>query len=307
MPIAKKVSIIIPSYKRADMLKKAIESALKQTYSNIEVVVVDDNQPSSIARKSTEGVMSSYKNFSNVKYIKHSENKNGSAARNTGIKNSTGEYIAFLDNDDEFMPDKIELQVKRLEELPNDFGICYTKFIRKKEDKLIDRGIETREGTLTKEILMGTFYISSGSNMLLKREVVVKVNGFNESFQRRQDLEFLIRASKIAKIAQVNKVCLVINKDDRENSLKNFDDIEKNKLQYLETFSDYISELSIEDQEDIIKSQNLLSSRYYILSKNFIELIKYGKRTNISHFLQLRHILYLVKRKLFKQCYGFRL
>ncbi|WP_157663861.1 glycosyltransferase family 2 protein [Sutcliffiella horikoshii] len=307
MYMAKKVSIIIPSYKRADMLKKTIESALKQTYQNTEIIVVDDNSPNSEDRISTEKVMNLYLKIKKIKYIKHSKNKNGSAARNTGIKHSTGDYISFLDNDDEFLPDKIELQVKKLEELPNEYGICYTKFIRRKSGKLIDRGVENREGNLTREILMGTFYISSGSNMLLKRDVVLKIKGFNEKFQRRQDLEFLIRASKITKIAHVNKVCLIINKDDRQNTFKNIWDLENNKRQYLETFSDFIKELPLKDQEDIILSQSLLSSRYFIERKKLRDLIKYNEENNISNLLQFKHIMYLVKRKLLKQCYGFNI
>ena len=94
------VSVIIPTYKRSEMLPRAVESALNQTYSNIEVVVVDDNDPESTWRKDTSERMLQFKNDNRVKYICHEKNSNGSVARNTGIKNSAGSIIAFLDDDD---------------------------------------------------------------------------------------------------------------------------------------------------------------------------------------------------------------
>ena len=113
------VSIIIPTYKRNEKLKKAIESILKQTYQNIEIIVVDDNNPNTEYRKKNEILMQSYIKNSKVKYIKHEKNKNGAAARNTGINAANGKYIGFLDDDDEFLPTKIEKQVDVLEKKEN--------------------------------------------------------------------------------------------------------------------------------------------------------------------------------------------
>lgn len=109
-----KVSIIITTYNRSKNLKNAIESVLKQSYKNIEIVVVDDNDISSLERKLTETVMEGFKSFSNIKYIKHEKNSGGSVARNTGINNSSGNYISFLDDDDEYYPIKIENEVFEL-------------------------------------------------------------------------------------------------------------------------------------------------------------------------------------------------
>lgn len=100
------VSVIIPTYKRPNMLGRAIDSVLGQSYTNIEVVVVDDNSDGDKYRLETIQYMERYANDYRVKYIKHKTNQNGSAARNTGIQNSVGEYIAFLDDDDYFL--KIE-------------------------------------------------------------------------------------------------------------------------------------------------------------------------------------------------------
>src|SRR5690625_1857772 len=110
------VSVIIPTYKRPRMLTRALKSVLMQTYKNIEVIIVDDNDENSEYRKQTINFMKEYKSNPIIKYIKHKKNKGGSEARNTGIYKATGKYISFLDDDDEYMPTKIEKQVKKFKE-----------------------------------------------------------------------------------------------------------------------------------------------------------------------------------------------
>ncbi len=116
------VSVIIPTYKRPNMLGRAIDSVLGQSYTNIEVVVVDDNSDGDKYRLETIQYMERYANDYRVKYIKHKTNQNGSAARNTGIQNSVGEYIAFLDDDDYFLKDRIKEAIHFLQNSSADCG-----------------------------------------------------------------------------------------------------------------------------------------------------------------------------------------
>lgn len=113
------VSIVIPTYRRSEMLERAIKSALAQTYSNLEVLVIDDNglgtPYSGHASDVVEGI-----GDSRVRLIQNEANLGGAGARNVGIEHSNGCYIAFLDDDDEFLPDKVELSVKRFEEVDSD-------------------------------------------------------------------------------------------------------------------------------------------------------------------------------------------
>ena len=97
------VSIIIPTYKRANYLERAIESVIRQSYRNIEIIVVDDNDSGSKYREENIKIMSKYEGCKNIKYLKHRKNKNGAAARNTGIAAAAGEYLTFLDDDDFFL------------------------------------------------------------------------------------------------------------------------------------------------------------------------------------------------------------
>lgn len=105
------VSVVIPTYSRNDMLQQAIDCVLTQTHQKLEVIVVDDNPPESEYRIATEKMMKRYESDSRVRYIQNEKNLGGSGARNVGIEASKGDYIAFLDDDDEYRPNKIEKQL----------------------------------------------------------------------------------------------------------------------------------------------------------------------------------------------------
>ena len=105
------VSVIIPTYSRNDTLIRAINSVLNQTYQNLEIIVVDDNPVESEWRICTEKLMGRYIDNPKIKYIKNKENLGGAGARNEGIKASSSEYIAFLDDDDEYFKERIEKQM----------------------------------------------------------------------------------------------------------------------------------------------------------------------------------------------------
>lgn len=105
------VSIVIPTYSRNETLMNAVQSAINQTHNNIEIIVVDDNPSASKYRKSAEKIMLNFRNDSRVVYIKNKENLGGSGARNVGIRAAKGEYIAFLDDDDSYYPERIEKQL----------------------------------------------------------------------------------------------------------------------------------------------------------------------------------------------------
>ena len=130
------VSVIIPTYKRPNMLGRAIDSVLGQSYTNIEVVVVDDNSDGDKYRLETIQYMERYANDYRVKYIKHKTNQNGSAARNTGIQNSVGEYIAFLDDDDYFLKDRIKEAIHFLQNSSADCGGTCCNYVKKYKNKI---------------------------------------------------------------------------------------------------------------------------------------------------------------------------
>ena len=101
-----KVSVIIPTYNRANLIARSIESALNQTYRDFEILIVDDG-----STDATFDAVSPFLKHAHVRYLRHEKNKGHQAARNTGVKNASGDYIAFLDSDDTWNPQKIELQL----------------------------------------------------------------------------------------------------------------------------------------------------------------------------------------------------
>lgn len=106
------VTIVIPTYSRNETLCKAIDSVLAQTYQNLEILVIDDNPEDSEWRYRTEKLMEAYKNNRKIRYIKNKKNLGGAGARNEGIKAAASEYIAFLDDDDEYYEERIEKQLE---------------------------------------------------------------------------------------------------------------------------------------------------------------------------------------------------
>ena len=101
------LTIIIPTYKRSEFLCRAIDSILKNS-GDYEIIVVDDNDEDSTFRRDNEKNLEKYLKNNEIIYLKHKKNKNGAAARNTGIKKARGKYITFLDDDDEFYEDRIK-------------------------------------------------------------------------------------------------------------------------------------------------------------------------------------------------------
>src|SRR5690554_5294753 len=122
MNLNSKVSVIIPTFRRADSLKKAIQSVINQSYNNIEIIIVDDNDGDDFFRAATKKtVKDSFMEFPLI-YIEHLHNKGLPTARNTGINVANGEYIAFLDDDDEWLPQKLEKQLALFSSLSDDYG-----------------------------------------------------------------------------------------------------------------------------------------------------------------------------------------
>lgn len=229
----KMVSVIIPTYKRADYLTRAIDSVLNQTYNNIEIIVVDDNNSNSTDRKNTESIMQKYNENSKIKYIKHSKNMNGSAARNTGVSASKGEYITFLDDDDFFLSNRIYELVNILEKEP-EYNAAYTGVVRVINNKIL--GIYEAEIDNFQEItLMLHSFFRTGSNMFFRKKALEQLGGFDTEFTRHQDLEFMARYLRENKIKPV-KSFSVIKDDSSRINVPNIEELLKMKELFLSKF-----------------------------------------------------------------------
>ena len=182
-----KVSVIIVTYNRAELLGAAIMSVVNQTFEDFELVIVDD--------ASRDGTSSVVKNFHDqrIKYICHAVNKGEAGARNTGVMNASGEYIAFLDDDDEWLPEKLALQVDLLERSSAQVGIIYTGryTIDGASEKEIGVMIPTKKGDLSQEIRRRNFITLS--SVLLRRQCFDAVGLFDENIIFGPDYDMWIR------------------------------------------------------------------------------------------------------------------
>ncbi|MCF7568650.1 glycosyltransferase family 2 protein [Sabulilitoribacter arenilitoris] len=180
------VSVIIPTYRRSLRLPIAIDSVINQTYNDIEIIVVDDNNHDDY-RKNTKKSLLPYLEKNQIIYIEHPFNAGGCAARNTGAKHSKGEYIAFLDDDDFYEPEKIELQIDFLKKNKNlDACMCSMFRINENKKKIVSRENLARGVSLKEAILDGNLFTSM---LLIKKQVFYSLNGFSE-ISRFQDKFF---------------------------------------------------------------------------------------------------------------------
>ncbi|MBC2709801.1 MAG: glycosyltransferase family 2 protein [Desulfosarcina sp.] len=186
-----KVSVIIPTYNRAKFLGAAIRSALTQTYSDIEIIVSDD--------KSTDQTREVVEGFKDprVKYVRNKGNKGPSATRNTAILSSEGEYIAFLDDDDEWLPDKLQCQIEVLDKSPTNICGVYTNrlFIEKTTGKILsdNPGTKRLRGNLLNQLIVKSPI--STPTVVIKKKYLDEVGLFDETISYMEDYDLWIRLS----------------------------------------------------------------------------------------------------------------
>lgn len=274
------VSIIIPTYGDGRVLQRCVDSVLSQTYSNIECIVVDDNGIGTINQKLVEKEMAKYVSDSRVKYICHETNRNGSAARNTGVKNSNGEYIALLDDDDEFLPDKIFRQVNLLKSLSDEYGFVYCSHKVYLGDKLVKTNIANKSGYLFYEKLTKQFSVQT-SGVLIRKSVYLEFNGFDESFRRHQDWEFIERIMSKYKIQADEFVGYVRHLYFRNSSV---DPDKRNEWMehYLRKMAPYIDLLPKKQAKEVYEINRLEISLVFLKNKRFKDFFLYCKKNNTN-------------------------
>lgn len=221
------VSVIIPTFNRANLLKDAVESVLMQTRRCGEVIIVDDG-----STDDTAGLIKSLRGSGCVSAVSipHS---GVSRARNTGIKKARGAWIAFLDSDDIWLPSKIEKQLEYLEQHP-EFLVCHTDEIWLKNGKMINQGKKHAK-------CEGWFFIPSldlclisPSTVLIHRCVLEKVGLFDESFEYVEDYELWLRITSRYPIGFVNEKLTLKRGGHPDQLSKKIDGIEKYRMAALE-------------------------------------------------------------------------
>ncbi|MFQ3191017.1 MAG: glycosyltransferase involved in cell wall biosynthesis [Paraglaciecola sp.] len=205
------VSCIITTYNRPDLVGDAIESVLAQTYRNIELFIIDDHSSESYA-----AVIEKYKDHANLVYVRNEKNLKLSASRNRGIALSKGSYVAFLDDDDTWLPAKLQQQVKVLQDNPA-YAACTSCHIESRSKNTIDRGIREFEfETILVENLLG-----SPSKMMVRKSIVDKIQ-FSEQAKHAEDWDFYLKLLKLGNVFMIKEPLTIYNTDHIDRMTSGF-------------------------------------------------------------------------------------
>lgn len=199
-----KVSVIIPTYNRADTIYQSIKSVLDQTYQNLEVWVIDDASTDDTAR-----VVEEIKD-PRVHYFLQEHNGGAAKARNTGVEFSDAEWIAFHDSDDVWRPDKLKKQMAYAKEHP-EYDLIYGAYLLHPVNGAaihvpVDMPKALLSGDMYRTLLAGN--VIGAPVILMKREVFLEAGGFDTTWECLEDWDFVVRVSKSHLIGYVDEVLL---------------------------------------------------------------------------------------------------
>lgn len=204
------ISVIIPTYNRAKMIERAIRSVLNQSYSNLEVIVVDDgstDQTETVVRKIPD---------ERVRFHKLFQNGGAGHARNEGVKLANGEIIAFHDSDDEWRPEKLQRQMDYWQKHP-EFSMVYCTFLTHRESGTqTEMPYKGMEGKLEGDVFCSLMVRNSMGTptMILRKDCFIERDGFDTSLKCLEDWEFALRFSEAYLIGYLDEVQVDVYKTE---------------------------------------------------------------------------------------------
>lgn len=211
------VSVVLPTYGRPDRLRCAVESVAAQTYDNIQLIIVDDHSPTPseevLDDVSLDGLV--------VEHIRHEVNQGANAARNTGIRASDGEFVAFLDDDDEWKPEKIQRQVETFQSTSDRVGFVYTG-TEYHYDGYTRTVAHTNRGDVTRAILTGASF-AQFSAVMVRRSVIEETGLPDEEFPSWQDREWYLRLSLHCEFEPIPEPLTVRHRDGDDAISTNYE------------------------------------------------------------------------------------
>lgn len=217
------VSAIVTTRNRPDLCILAVKSILEQSYKNIEIVVVDDASDETSRIKLFIGIQNLSQSII-YHYIDKENSRGGNYARNLGVSLSKGDYVAFLDDDDSWMPEKIEKQLNLIKDNSNCSVVCCGRiFVYDDGNQKSQKQSELISGDLSQRIFTSMPYTTS--SFFIERNYFEKVGKFDENLKYWQDYELLIRLCQSSEICVPEELLLSyrVNLSDKNRVTNNID------------------------------------------------------------------------------------
>ena len=296
------VTIVITTYHRPDRICRAVDSALAQTCDK-EVFVVDDNGRDTDWQRQTAAQLAKYGDT--ITYLVNEENMGVSRARNRALALAQGRYITFLDDDDEIVPEKLEKQIRRMEELGDEYSCCYCAYIKYLSGGRIHHSHETLEGDALLPTLARVFYPGSGSNLLVRTDYMKDTGGYDPDLTRFEDYLVMVKLLKDHKLAYVDEELLIIHYEIREKN-PTYESLVVDDEKYFAKVREYMDSLPEKEQQRILQTASLERWRYALPRHETKDALQNMKKNKVSAGLFLRYILYLADRLVRKRSYGFK-
>ncbi|MFA1610790.1 glycosyltransferase [Halobellus rubicundus] len=281
------VSVVIPVYNRADVIGRAIDSVLNQTYKNFEIIVVDDG-----STDSTPEVVSSYKNKCNLTLVKHDTNKGQNVARNTGLKQSSGDLISYLDSDDEFLPNYLATVVEILNGQPDTIGGVMADNYDDRIDGTTSTGVNYGKVSVS-DLSVEGHGLWSCTGLTFRSDILNSIGYHDTSIIKQTDLDFVLQIlSKYDLFATSDP--LYMRHNDSENQVSKDNRIIIEGTQRI-----------IEKHRDVL-SNKAVGKRHYDIGRAHIDLGEVEKaksrfrkaiELNSSQEIRLRIIAFLISNK----------
>jgi GT2 family glycosyltransferase len=278
------VSVIIPTYNRGDFLRDALKSVVNQTYKNLEILVIDD-----FSTEDIQSVVLEFNNDQRVNYVKNLNSKGPQGARNTGLRLASGEWIAMLDSDDVWLPEKIQIQMQLVRKHPLASGVgCGLANYDFKSSKIISLKIPKKEIYSKKELLYINF-LGGFSTFLFKKDYGIEAGGFDESFKSMQDVDFYTRVINYGPIPLVRKALVY-------QRINNVDRISLNFEKKLDgSLKLFMKNIDIYNGDLKLKSRAKLKIFFYSWKTNKKRSLKYIHWVLISLLIDFKGFIWLSK------------
>lgn len=278
------VSVVIPTYNRAWLLERAVHSVLSQTFADLEAIVVDDAS----SDNTQDRIESLQQTDHRIRYIRHEGNQGAQAARNTGIRSAKGQYIAFLDSDNEWLHEKLQKQLALFLHESDSLGAVYCSYCKVSATGNILAAYKPRyRGFVYKQAL--SEWLTDTSTLVVRREILEKIHGLDENVRAYQEWDLCIRLARECEFDFVPE-CLALYHQHNLPTISK--DLLRDAKGYLSLVETYRGEILRECGGRALSEHYLNAGRLFVRANRFDLARAYFLRSIRYHALSFKAIIH---------------